>query len=156
MTLLIRGWFQLDVYHPVLGLTIFALVFIQIVAGIIHHLFFRKYLRRTVISYVHIWLGRILVTAGIINGGLGLLMAHNASKGQIAAYGVVAGIIWVVFIAVGFWKSPTKKKSGDGQRKPRSRRRRANADLGPPRRRERLRGSEKFARDSSQDSVLGS
>lgn len=128
--------FQLDVYHPILGLMISALMFVQVIGGIVHHLFFRKYLRRTVISYIHIWLGRILVTAGIINGGLGLMMAYRRpTVGQIAAYIVLAGIMWVIFIAVGFAKSPVS--SDQGRHRIMSRGEREVDDLGPPRMREK-------------------
>lgn len=36
----------------------------------------------------------------MINGGLGLLLSSNASRGDYIAYGVVAGVIWVAYIAV--------------------------------------------------------
>jgi hypothetical protein len=98
-----------------------------------------------VISYMHIWLGRILVTAGIINGGLGLLMAYRPpTVGQIAAYSVLAGIVWVVFIVVGFTKGPVKAGKGGDESPRRSSWGRANADLGPPRSREMGEEPKKF------------
>lgn len=45
------------------------------------------------------WYGRILMICGIINGGLGLQLAANSSKGNIA-YGVVAGAVFVIYIVV--------------------------------------------------------
>ncbi|CAD0047173.1 unnamed protein product [Aureobasidium pullulans] len=65
--------------------------------GYIHHRLFKKYKRRTFWSYAHLWLGRIIITLGMINGGLGLQLANNTLKGEIA-YGVVAGSVWVVYI----------------------------------------------------------
>jgi len=50
------------------------------------------------------------VTAGIINGGLGLMLAGNTVKGEIA-YGVIAGVIWVVWLAVVIWSSLRAKGS---------------------------------------------
>lgn len=131
---------QLDVYHPILGLVIFAVMFVQIAGGILHHLFFRKYLRRTVISHIHIWLGRILVTAGIINGGLGLLMAYRRPTiGQIVAYSVLAGLVWVVFIIVGFWKAPQKSAENTESVKVMPLWERTDKDdVGPPRMREKI------------------
>lgn len=38
-----------------------------------------------------------MITLGIINGGLGLRLAGNTQKGEIA-YGVVAGVIWLVWM----------------------------------------------------------
>ncbi len=39
------------------------------------------------------------MTLGIINGGLGLQLSGNTTKGEMA-YGVVAGVIWLVWVAV--------------------------------------------------------
>lgn len=39
-----------------------------------------------------------MITLGIINGGLGLRLSNNTRKGEIA-YGVVAGVIWLVWMA---------------------------------------------------------
>jgi hypothetical protein len=58
---------------------------------------FREVGGRTTWSYFHIWLGRIIITLGIINGGLGFLLANNTRSGPIA-YGVIAGIFWVIYV----------------------------------------------------------
>ncbi|KAH7389759.1 hypothetical protein BKA66DRAFT_400083, partial [Pyrenochaeta sp. MPI-SDFR-AT-0127] len=97
----------LDSYHPVIGIIVFVLLFFQPILGFVHHLKFKKYRRRTFWSYGHIWLGRIAITLGIINGGLGLLLASDApavtgfrpSRGQIIAYGVIAGVMWFLWVA---------------------------------------------------------
>ena len=39
------------------------------------------------------------MTLGIINAGLGLMLSGNTVKGEIA-YGVIAGVIWVTWMAV--------------------------------------------------------
>ena len=40
----------------------------------------------------HIWLGRALITLGMINGGLGMLFSGgDPTRSEIIAYGVVAG-----------------------------------------------------------------
>lgn len=72
--------------------------------GYIHHLKFKKHHRRTLWSFGHLWLGRIAITLGMINGGLGLLLAYDAplgfapSQGQVIAYGVVAAIMWLLYV----------------------------------------------------------
>lgn len=92
-------------YHPVIGLILLALLFFQPIMGYVHHLRFKKFKRRTLWSYGHLWLGRIAITLGIINGGLGLLLAYDAPLGfaptqsQVIAYGVVAGIMWLLYVA---------------------------------------------------------
>jgi hypothetical protein len=97
----------LDSYHPIIGIVLFVLLFFQPILGYIHHIKFKKYSRRTVWSYGHLWLGRVLITLGMINGGLGMLLASEApafmafrpSRGEIIAYGVVAGIMWLLWVA---------------------------------------------------------
>jgi hypothetical protein len=97
----------MDHYHPIIGIVVFVLLFFQPILGFVHHLKFKKYSRRTVWSYGHLWLGRIVITLGIINGGLGMLLASDApaflsfrpTQGQIIAYSVVAGIMWLLWVA---------------------------------------------------------
>ena len=36
---------------------------------------------------------------GVINGGLGLMLAKNSTKGKIA-WGVVAGVVGLVYVAI--------------------------------------------------------
>ncbi|KAF2124823.1 hypothetical protein P153DRAFT_258216, partial [Dothidotthia symphoricarpi CBS 119687] len=96
----------LDRYHPIIGIVVFALLFFQPILGFIHHHQYKRYSRRTVWSYGHIWLGRIAITLGMINGGLGMLLAREApafldfvpTRGQVTAYSVIAGIMWLLWI----------------------------------------------------------
>lgn len=91
-------------YHPIIGLVLFAVLFFQPIMGYIHHMKYKKYQCRTLWSYGHLWLGRIGITLGMINGGLGLLLAYDAplgfapSRGQLIAYGIVAGIMWLLWV----------------------------------------------------------
>jgi hypothetical protein len=94
----------LDHYHPIIGIVVFVLLAFQPILGLVHHYKFKKLNRRTVWSYGHIWFGRIAITLGMINGGLGMLLATETtffmpSQGQIIAYGVVAGIMWLAWVA---------------------------------------------------------
>jgi hypothetical protein len=94
----------LDHYHPIIGIVVFVLLFFQPILGLVHHFQFKKYHRRTIWSHGHLWLGRIVITLGIINGGLGLLFATETgffapSRGQIIAYGIVAGIMWAAWVS---------------------------------------------------------
>ena len=41
----------------------------------------------------------MILTAGVINGGLGLMLSADTVKGEIA-YGAIAGTIWLVWVAV--------------------------------------------------------
>jgi hypothetical protein len=97
----------LNTYHPIIGIVLFTLLFFQPILGYIHHVQYKRHSRRTIWSYGHIWLGRIVITLGMINGGLGMLLASDApaflsfrpTRGQIVAYGVIAGIMWLLWVA---------------------------------------------------------
>jgi hypothetical protein len=91
-------------YHPIIGIVVFVVLFIQPVLGLIHHFQFKKHGRRTFWSYGHLWLGRLLIPIGMINGGLGLLLATETgygrpTTGQIAAYGAIAGLMSILWAA---------------------------------------------------------
>jgi len=85
--------------HPIIGLVVVSLLVFQPFLGIIHHLKFRKLDRRTFWSHAHMWFGRCLIILGAVNGGLGLQLAGNTTSGEIA-YGVVAGVIFLIYIVV--------------------------------------------------------
>lgn len=55
-----------------------------------------------------------MITLGIVNGGLGMLFARETgrfepSRGQIVAYAVVAGIMWLAWVAASVF-GETKRK----------------------------------------------
>ncbi|RYP82240.1 hypothetical protein DL769_001734 [Monosporascus sp. CRB-8-3] len=83
--------------HPIVGIVILALLFFQPIFGLVHHVKFKRLGRRTAWSYLHLWNGRAMVTLGIVNGGLGLGLAR-APPGSIAAYSVVAAIVWLLWV----------------------------------------------------------
>jgi hypothetical protein len=63
-------------------------------------LFWSKQQKSEFVAIYHIWMGRILITLGMIQGGLGLLFSDNATRGENIAYGVIAGVIWVSWIVI--------------------------------------------------------
>ena len=56
------------------------------------------------------WWGRVVLTLAIIQGGLGLKFAANTTGGEIA-YGVVAGLIWIVWLGVAVMHDMKKTKA---------------------------------------------
>jgi hypothetical protein len=56
-----------DETHQVLGIIIIALLTAQIVAGIWHHRTWKRIGGRSIITYGHMLLGRILLYAGMVN-----------------------------------------------------------------------------------------
>lgn len=84
-------------YHPIIGLALLALFLIQPVIGLIHHIRFKKVQKRQIWSYLHLFNGRVGVTLGIINGGLGLNLA-GASAERKKVYTIVAAVMWSLWM----------------------------------------------------------
>ncbi len=89
--------------HTAFGIVIITLFLIQPIFGVIHHIQYKRNLTRAGVSHIHIWYGRILLVLGIVNGGLGLKLARNSPSGEIA-YGVVAGVVGLAYIAMCIFK----------------------------------------------------
>ena len=87
------------------------MVWLVAAGGFLQHLAFRKHQRRAIIGHIHMWFGRALITLAFINGGLGLQLAGEHGGG-LAAYGVVAALVWLAWIAITFFW-PTEAKSLD-------------------------------------------
>ncbi|KAF2656210.1 iron reductase domain protein [Lophiostoma macrostomum CBS 122681] len=105
----------LDEYHPIIGIVVFIALFIQPIFGYLHHLMFKKYSHRTFWSYAHIWVGRLAITLGIINGGLGFKLADSmgmSSKPGMIAYSVIAGFVWLAWVASAVIGERRRKMTG--------------------------------------------
>jgi len=90
---------ELNLTHPIIGLTVLSGLLLQPILGLIHHFIYRKTQRRTVWAHAHIWWGRALMVLGAVNGGLGLQLSANTVNGEIA-YGVIAGVVFLIYVAV--------------------------------------------------------
>jgi hypothetical protein len=85
------------------------LLAIQPVFGWLHHAHYRKVGKRGAFSYIHVWYGRVLILLGIINGGLGLLLADRTSGAWLIAYCVVAAVVpsfYLSSIVFSFFRRP--------------------------------------------------
>ena len=60
---------------------------------------------------MHVWFGRVIVSAGLIDGLLGCLLAGKGT-GTIVAYCIIAGGVWVIWIAVVMFAAKRQNKSG--------------------------------------------
>ncbi|KAL2824125.1 hypothetical protein BDW59DRAFT_88444 [Aspergillus cavernicola] len=85
--------------HTILGTVIVVFLLVQPIAGFWHHYRFKKTQSTGIWTHIHIWVGRIFLLLGIINGGTGLKLADNTTGG-IIAYAVVAGVFGVAYIAI--------------------------------------------------------
>lgn len=78
---------------------------LQPLTEIVNHRFFQRYPKIVVFAHIHIWLGRFLITLGMINGGLGFHFAETIPGPKWPSwppilYGSVAGIVWIVYIGI--------------------------------------------------------
>ncbi|KAJ5024005.1 hypothetical protein J3E73DRAFT_335735 [Bipolaris maydis] len=114
---LASGFNQTGAYHAIIGMILLAVVFFMPILGYMHHLFFKKVQSRTIWSHAHIWIGRIFITLGILNGGFGLKLAQCANRssraGQIV-YGVVAGLVWTSSLTASASKLADERANSDG------------------------------------------
>ncbi|KAI0386011.1 hypothetical protein F5Y04DRAFT_161571 [Hypomontagnella monticulosa] len=99
--------------HPIIGIVVLVIMFFLIPLGYVHHLKFKSLKRRTIWSYIHLWFGRISITLGIINGGLGLRLA-GASDSIIIAYSVVGGIAWLLWVVTAIMGEMQRRKKTVG------------------------------------------
>lgn len=89
------------------------LLFVQPLGGTIAHMKFKTQ-GRNKFGMGHRWLGRVIVTLGGINGGLGIWLAR-ASQKWIIAYSVVAGVtyvFWLVASLVDWYRNRRHENDG--------------------------------------------
>ncbi|KAJ5608803.1 hypothetical protein N7528_009370 [Penicillium herquei] len=93
-------------YHPVIGMIVIAgLTIFQPAMGLLQHRHFRKTGGKSIFAYMHRWFGRVMLTLGIINVGLGLHFVRveypsDAPWGAVIAVSVVVGIVGVTYVLV--------------------------------------------------------
>ncbi|KAI0417896.1 hypothetical protein F5X98DRAFT_363420 [Xylaria grammica] len=83
--------------HPIIGIVLLVALFFQPLLGAVHHARFKRLGRRTWVSHVHLWTGRLGITLGIINGGLGFALAGTTGA-PVVAYAVVSGVMWLLWL----------------------------------------------------------
>jgi len=92
-----------DQTHAIIGFVVIGSMLLQPVTGIVHHLRKKRTGRSNFATWAHVWWGRATIMLAIINGGLGLQLAApyqpSTKTGEIV-YGVVAGVMWLVWMGV--------------------------------------------------------
>ncbi|MBA7492110.1 hypothetical protein ES702_02659 [subsurface metagenome] len=91
--------------HPCIGIALVIIMFFQAVDGLLHHRQFKKTQKRTVLTHIHIWTGRIAVVIGMVNGGFGMELAGVTSVGKHAGYGLVAAISATAYLSAVVYES---------------------------------------------------
>jgi hypothetical protein len=94
--------------HPMIGVVVIGALFIQPFLGFGHHLLYKARGNPNIFTQPHIWWGRIFVTVGIINGGLGLQLTGGSTAMEFA-YTAVSSVVWVAWMAVAFMAWKTKR-----------------------------------------------
>lgn len=95
--------------HTTFGTVIVALLGLQPALGQLHHMHFMKHGARGIVSYVHLYWGRIWMFLGLVNGGLGLELASSKQK-FVIAYAVVSVVFWGMYIGIKGFFTMRKKK----------------------------------------------
>jgi len=78
---------------------------LQPVTELLNHHLFDRYPNIRYVGYVHVWLGRFLLVAGIVNGGLGFHFAESIPGPKWPnwpkiAYGAIATLVFVIYVAI--------------------------------------------------------
>ena len=90
------------------------MLFAQPILGYLHHLRYKRTHLPSGLSAVHVWLGRVLVTLGLVNGILGLRLAGQSAAKQLL-YLLVAGLVWLAWVLVVWIREKRKGKLENGK-----------------------------------------
>lgn len=124
--------------HQILGLLVFAALFVQAGLGLVQHRIFRRTKQETVMGIVHRFFGPTIIVLALVNGGLGLDFAGEiivmgvyvdrmltkalGNSHHTIAYGVVVAVVGVLFLSIvgidRFYRRPKIKKYHPEQQVP--------------------------------------
>ncbi len=90
-------------YHAVTGYVVLSFLVIQPLLKL--HWFSSAIPRVAIFMHIHLWLGRIALTLGIIDGALGFrvsdsLKGSHWGVGWRIAYGVIGALVWIIYVSV--------------------------------------------------------
>ncbi|KAA8651672.1 cytochrome b561 domain-containing protein [Aspergillus tanneri] len=106
--------------HSIIGLLVMGfLTLFQLLMGLVQHIHFQRTGGKSLFTYMHRWLGRLIIVLGIVNGGIGFLATKDqgdaAPAGAIVVYSVVAGVVGVAYTLVEVIL-PVRSKAHDAQK----------------------------------------
>lgn len=109
-------------YHQVLGYIIVTILLsAQPALGLLQHLHFRKTGTRSGMGIAHQWLGRTVIIAGVVNGGLGFMQTGPVGSEYVpnyapVLYSVIASVVFLIYLTVLAWTAmrPTQQTSEKG------------------------------------------
>ncbi|KAG6002000.1 hypothetical protein E4U21_003584 [Claviceps maximensis] len=82
-----------------LGTMVVSLLAIQPLLGYLHHRIYTAHQSNSLVHHVHVWYGRSLMLLGVINGGLGLQLAHEKARAWPIVYSAVAAVLALAYVA---------------------------------------------------------
>ncbi|KAI0811480.1 hypothetical protein GGR55DRAFT_643299 [Xylaria sp. FL0064] len=85
--------------HQIIGIIVFIFVIAQLVLGILHHRIYKKTQQPTKLAPIHVWLGRLVILLGIINGFTGFPLALSPTY-DYALLGVVSFVLPVFLLTL--------------------------------------------------------
>lgn len=108
-------------HHQAIGaIVIILLVIVRPILGIRHHMLFRRTQRKTLLGYAHRWQGRIMLSLGVVNGGIGYNLSRTGPsggpRGVLVGYGVVAGIVYVCYFGMLAFKAFKQRQVSQGDK----------------------------------------
>ncbi|KAH7356766.1 hypothetical protein BKA65DRAFT_214470 [Rhexocercosporidium sp. MPI-PUGE-AT-0058] len=91
-----------DSAHQIFGIIIIVAMIGQFVLGFLHHRMYKKTQLPTKLAPIHIWLGRVVIPAGIANGFVGFPLALNSKYN----WALLACVLLVIVVAgpFAFWR----------------------------------------------------
>ncbi|PQE32835.1 integral membrane protein [Rutstroemia sp. NJR-2017a WRK4] len=96
--------------HQIFGLIIVLAMIAQFVLGFLHHRIYKKTSATTKLAPIHVWLGRVVIPAGIINGFIGFPLADNSRYNwALLACTLFVVIILTPFLFFGFRRRQNNK-----------------------------------------------
>ncbi|KAI1348924.1 hypothetical protein F5Y01DRAFT_290746 [Xylaria sp. FL0043] len=85
--------------HQIIGIIVFIFVIAQLVLGILHHRIYKKTQQPTKLAPIHVWLGRLVILLGIVNGFTGFPLALSPTY-DFALLGVVSFVLPVFLLTL--------------------------------------------------------
>lgn len=87
-----------------MGMALLGCLFIQPMTELLNAKFYQRYPKVIFLAHVHIWFGRLLLTAGIIQGGLGFAFSASLPYATVdwaprIVYGVLAVVVWILYVS---------------------------------------------------------
>ncbi|KAI1425039.1 hypothetical protein F5Y12DRAFT_749413 [Xylaria sp. FL1777] len=83
--------------HQIIGILVFIFVIAQFMLGFLHHRIYKKTLQPTKMAPIHVWLGRLVILLGVVNGFVGFPLALSPGY-DFALLGVVSFVLPVFLL----------------------------------------------------------